>query len=123
VLAGVILAGGVLVLLGAVCNEVVGVSTAKAALLLTTTRLLWNHENWLMISASSPSLSASICFSVTETKEDKTKEACEGLAKEPPVPETKAIVGAEGFSIFARVWWSISADLSLLKSSSMVNVS
>ena len=35
---------------------------------------------------------------MTETKEEKLKEACEGLAKEPPVlevPETKAMVGAE----------------------------
>jgi hypothetical protein len=40
---------------------------------------------------------------VTNTKEDKAKEACEGLAKElePPVPETKAMVGAKGFSILA----------------------
>ena len=36
-LADVILVGGVLVLLGAVGDEVVGISTAKASLVLTTT--------------------------------------------------------------------------------------
>jgi hypothetical protein len=35
---------------------------------------------------------------MTYTKEDKAKDTCEGLAKElKPLPETKAIVGAEGF--------------------------
>jgi hypothetical protein len=51
-----------------------------------------------MINASSSSPRLSNCFSVTDTKEDKTKDICEGLAKElEPLPETKAIVGTEGF--------------------------
>jgi hypothetical protein len=34
---------------------------------------------------------------VTDTKEDKTKDTYEELAKElEPLPETKAIVGVEG---------------------------
>jgi hypothetical protein len=33
------------------------------------------------------------------------------------------MVGAPGFSILARVWWSISVDLSLLKSSSTMMAS
>jgi len=40
-----------------------------------------------------------------DTKEDKANDICEELAKElEPLPETKAIVGAEGFLIFAWVW-------------------
>jgi hypothetical protein len=51
-----------------------------------------------MTSASSSSPSASICSFVTDTKEDKAKEICEGLAEElEPLPETKAIVGTEGY--------------------------
>jgi hypothetical protein len=59
-----------------------------------------------MTKASSLSPSASICSSVTDTKEDKAKEGCEGLAKELelPLPETKAMVGTDGFSILAWVW-------------------
>ena len=36
---------------------------------------------------------------MTDTKEDKAKDICEGLAKELEllVSETKAMVGAEGF--------------------------
>jgi hypothetical protein len=37
---------------------------------------------------------------VIDTKEDKAKDTYEELAKElEPLPETKAIVGAEGFLI------------------------
>jgi hypothetical protein len=39
-----------------------------------------------------------------DTKEDKANNICEGLAKElKPLPETKAIVSAEGFLILAWV--------------------
>jgi hypothetical protein len=61
---------------------------------------------------------------VIDTKEDKANDIFEGLAKElGSLPETKDIVGAEGFLSLAWVWKSISVDLSLLKSSSMVRVS
>jgi hypothetical protein len=57
-----------------------------------------------MTSASSSSPSASICSSITDTKEDKAKEIYEGLAKElEPLPKTKAIVSVEGFLILAWV--------------------
>jgi hypothetical protein len=37
---------------------------------------------------------------VTNTKDNKVNEICEGLVEElEPLPETKAIVGAEGFLI------------------------
>jgi hypothetical protein len=62
-------------------------------------------QNRLMTSASLSSSSASICSSITDTKEDKEKEICEGLTEElEPLPETKAIVGAERFLILAWVW-------------------
>jgi hypothetical protein len=49
-----------------------------------------------MTSAISLSPSASICSSVTNTKEDKAKEICEGLAEElEPLLKTKAMVSAE----------------------------
>jgi hypothetical protein len=56
-----------------------------------------------MTNVSSSSPSASICSSITDIKEDKAKEACEGSIKElePPLPETKAMVGAERFSSLA----------------------
>jgi hypothetical protein len=42
---------------------------------------------------------------VTDTKEDKAKDTYEELAKElEPLPETKAIVGAERFLSLAWVW-------------------
>jgi hypothetical protein len=51
-----------------------------------------------MINASSSSPRLSICSFVTYTKEDKAKDTCEELAKElESLPETKAIVSAEGF--------------------------
>jgi len=51
------------------------------------------------------STSASICSSIIDTKEDKAKEIYEGLVKElEPLPETKAIVGVEGFLILAWLW-------------------
>jgi hypothetical protein len=57
-----------------------------------------------MTSASSSSLTASICSSVTDTREDKAKKIYEGLAEElEPLPKTKAMVGADGFLILA---WS-----------------
>jgi hypothetical protein len=41
---------------------------------------------------------------MTDTKEDKAKDTCDGLAKElESLPETKAIVGAEGFLSLAWV--------------------
>ena len=39
-LANIVLVGGVLVLLGAVGNEVVGISTAKVSLVLTPTQVI-----------------------------------------------------------------------------------
>jgi hypothetical protein len=42
---------------------------------------------------------------MTNTKEDKAKKICEGLAEElEPLPETKAMVGADRFLILALVW-------------------
>jgi hypothetical protein len=42
---------------------------------------------------------------MTDTKENKGNDNCEGLAEElEPLPETKAIVGAEGFLILDWVW-------------------
>jgi hypothetical protein len=41
---------------------------------------------------------------MTDTKEDKAKDTCEELVKElEPLPEIKAIVGAEGFLSLAWV--------------------
>jgi hypothetical protein len=56
-----------------------------------------------MTNVSSLSPSASICSSITDIKEDKAKEACEGSVKElePPLSKTKSMVGAEGFSSLA----------------------
>jgi hypothetical protein len=57
-----------------------------------------------MINASSSSPRASNCSSVTDTKEDKANDICEGLAKELELlPKTKAIVDAEGFLSLAWV--------------------
>jgi hypothetical protein len=51
-----------------------------------------------MINARSSSPRASNYSSVIDTKEDKANDIYEGLAKElEPLPQTKAIVGAEGF--------------------------
>jgi hypothetical protein len=97
------LAGVVLVLLMAVGDEVVGVSTAVASFLWTSTtpaiqavvvkpREPADDQCQLVVPR------ASNCSSVTDTKEDKANDICKGLAKElEPLPETKAIVGAEGF--------------------------
>ena len=42
---------------------------------------------------------------MTDAKEDKANNIYEGLAEElEPLPETKAIVSAEGFLILAWVW-------------------
>ena len=58
-----------------------------------------------MTSASSSSPRTSNYSSVIETKEDKANDIYEGLAEElEPLPETKAIVGVEGFLILAWVW-------------------
>jgi hypothetical protein len=58
-----------------------------------------------MTNASSSSPRASNCSFVTDTKEDKAKDICERFAKElEPLPETKVIVGAEGFLSLAWVW-------------------
>jgi hypothetical protein len=58
-----------------------------------------------MTNASSSSPRVSNCSSVTDTKEDKTNDICEGLAEELELLlETKAIVSAEGFLILAWVW-------------------
>jgi hypothetical protein len=83
---------------------------------------LWYLVNRLATSASSSSPRLSTCSSVIDNKEDSANIAGEELEAEPP-PETRAMVGALGFSILAQVWWSIFVDLSLLKSSSMVRVS
>ena len=78
-----------------------------------------------MTRASSLSPSTSIFSSVIDNKEDNAKRGCEGLVKELelPLPETNAMVGAEGFSILGLVLMSISVDFNLLKSSSTVRVS
>jgi hypothetical protein len=55
-------------------------------------------------------------------KEDKGNIGGERLEEEPPL-ETRAMVGAPGFSILAQVCWSISMDLSLLNSLYRVRVS
>jgi hypothetical protein len=81
VLVVIMLAKGVL-LLGAVGDKVVEVTIAEAALLRTTApavhALLRNHENQLMISASSSSPSTSNYSSVTEAKEEKQKQLVMG---------------------------------------------
>jgi hypothetical protein len=42
---------------------------------------------------------------MTDTKEDKANDICEGLAKELELlPETKATLGTEGLLILAWVW-------------------
>jgi hypothetical protein len=57
-----------------------------------------------MTNASSSSPRASNCSSLTDTKEDKTNDICEGLAKElEQLPKSKAIVGVEGFLMLAWV--------------------
>jgi hypothetical protein len=68
--------------------------------------------NQLATSANSSSPKLSTYSSVMINKEDKENIAGEGLEKEPPL-ETRAMVGALGFSILAQVWWSISVDLTL----------
>jgi hypothetical protein len=104
VLAGVVLAGEALVLLGAVGDEVVGVSTVIASFLRTPTTLVVQAVV-VMTNVSSSSPRASNCSSVTDTKEDKANDICERLAEElEPLPETKAIFSAEGFLILAWVW-------------------
>jgi hypothetical protein len=58
-----------------------------------------------MTSASSSSPRASNCSSMTDTKEDKTNDICEGLAEElESLPKTKVIVDVEGFLVLAWVW-------------------
>jgi hypothetical protein len=58
--------------------------------------------NRLAISASSSSPRLSTCSSVMVNKEDKSNIADEGLEEAPPL-ETRAMVGAPGFSILAQV--------------------
>jgi hypothetical protein len=42
---------------------------------------------------------------MTDTKEDKTNDICEGLAEElEQLPEIKAIVSQEGFLILDWIW-------------------
>jgi hypothetical protein len=41
-----------------------------------------------------------------DKEEDRSNKAVEGLEAEQP-KETRDMVGALGFSILARVWWSI----------------
>jgi hypothetical protein len=112
-----------LALLGVTGDKVVGVAAVEASILRSPHRqfwrLLWNRVNGLATSANSSSPRLSICSSVINNKENI---AAGELEKEPP-PETRAIVGALGFSILARVWWSIFEDLSSLNSSSTVRVS
>jgi hypothetical protein len=138
---GLVLAGGALALaltrvmvararlrfalLGAAGNEVVGIATVVASVLghtmppahtvVVEPREPAGHKCQLLIPRFST------CSSVIDNKEDRENIAGEELEAEPPL-ETRAMVGALGFSILARVWWSISMDLSLLKSSSTVRV-
>jgi hypothetical protein len=58
--------------------------------------------NQLVTSANSSSLWLSTCSSVLVNKEDKANIADEGLEEASPL-ETRAMVGASGFSILARV--------------------
>jgi len=46
-----------------------------------------------------------MCSSMIDNKEDTAKRGYEGLVKELelPLPETNTMVGAEGFSMLARV--------------------
>jgi hypothetical protein len=60
--------------------------------------------------------------SMMVNKEDRANIAGEGLEEDPPL-ETRAMVRTPGFSILARVWWSILVDLSLLNSSFTLRVS
>jgi hypothetical protein len=78
--------------------------------------------NRLAIGANSSYTRLSIYSFVIDNKEDKANIASEGLEEEPP-PETRARMGALGFSILARVLRSISVDLNLLNYSSVVRVS
>jgi hypothetical protein len=55
-----------------------------------------------MTNAISSSPRASNYSSMTDTKEDKANDICEGLAEELELlPEIKAIVSAEVFLVFA----------------------
>jgi hypothetical protein len=108
-------AGLLFALLGAAGNEVVGIITVIASVLGPATPLAHTivveprepagHKCQLLI----PRLST--YSSVIDNKEDRANIAGEELEAELPL-ETSAMVGAPGFSILARVWWSISVDLS-----------
>jgi hypothetical protein len=115
-----------LALLGVTGDKSGRVAIVEASILRPTTVwfwwLLWNHVNQLATSASSSSLRLSTYSFVINNKEDRANIADEGLEEEPP-RETRAMVGALGFSILAQVWWSISMDLSLLNSSSIMRIS
>jgi hypothetical protein len=57
--------------------------------------------NQLTTNASSSSPRHSTCSSVIDNIEDRVNKVGEGLEAEPP-PETRAMVGAPGFSILIR---------------------
>lgn len=70
--------------------------------------------------SSSPS--AFIHYYTVKIKDDKAKPIGEGLVEDPLGLDMRAMVCVEEFSILALDWRSISMDLSLLKSSSIVRV-
>jgi hypothetical protein len=61
---------------------------------------LWNRVNRLATRARSSSPRLSTCSSLIDNKEDKENIAGQGLEEEPP-PDTRALVGAPGFSILS----------------------
>jgi hypothetical protein len=76
-----------------------------------------NHLNWLiMTNASSSSPSTSTCSLVIDIKENKANKVGKGLAEGPRKLYTRAMDEFVRFSILALDYWSISLDLSLLKS-------
>jgi hypothetical protein len=91
-----------LALLGATSNKVVGVTTVEASILRSATpqvlAVVVEPCEPTTTSASSSSLRLSTCSFVIDSKEDKANIAGEGLEAEPPL-ETRAMVGAPGFSI------------------------
>jgi hypothetical protein len=101
------LVGEALVLLGVVGDEVIRVSIVVASFLQTPNtpviqavvvkpRKPANDQCQLTVPK------ASNYFTMIDTKEDKANNIYEGLAEEfESLPETRAIVGAEGFLILA----------------------
>jgi hypothetical protein len=112
VLVGVLLA----LHLRAVGDEVAGVSVVEATLLLSTMlaglAIIVEPVDQHTRSSSPSTLTYS---SVIGIKEDKANKADEGLAEDPPRPDTRAMDGFVGFSILALDCWSISVDLSFVE--------